>query len=489
MKFKGTLILLLIFAVVGAMAYYYDYKGGPQRESREKAAKGLLTLDKAKVKELRLHYPDKEIVGVREKESQWKITAPIAAVGDGAEWERVVANLSDLEKEKVLAESPADLKPFGLDPPVLKVSVSTTDGKTFEAHFGIPNPTGSSVYAKLPNGKEVVLVPSTTYQGIKKDLLDLRDRSLLRFKEFDVYSLNLKNANGSYKLLNVNRNWEIKEPVTTKAEPAEVSALLNALSFTKVTEFIDYNVPTESEMGFDNPAIMVSLVEGKDGQGAGKVSDQAERPCELWVGAAKEIKGAHYYYAKDTARKDIMLIDQTVFTKLNRSLTELRSKELVFFHRYEVDGIDLKSEKESLSLRKDKTQWFLGTAPAARPMPAQESVPSAAEARPKVKSDQIVAMLNALESFKVTEFVDRPGALGTYGLEKPRVEVVLWKGEDRLAQVHFGRAAKPSMKQAEDQRFCYMNVTGEAYVKIVNLEVMSPFNVSRSEIIETEVKP
>lgn len=484
MKFKGTLILLLLLGIVGSFAYFYEYKGGARREETEKASKRLIGLDKAKVKEVRLEYPDKTIVGVREGEGRWKITAPIATAADGSEWDKLVTNLADLEKEKVLEESPADLKPFGLDSPVLKVSVALEGGALVQIFFGFPNPTGSLIYAKVPNKKEVVLVPNTTYQGVKKDLLDLRERSLVKFNEFNTVDLQLTNSHGAFTLERVDRAWQIKAPVSARAEASEVSSILNTLSFTKVSDFVDYNPPTESEMGLDRPRIDVSFTERKEGEGAGASAVSRHR---FVIGASRKGGGSELYYARDPDRKDILLVDRQVVDKLDRALFDLRVKEIASFQRFEVDGMDINSGKESLVLRKDKSQWYLGPAPAVKDAGGDGKAP--ADPRPKVKSDKVVAMFNALESYKVTEFIDRSAGLSVYGLEKPRLEVVLWKGEDRLAQLLFGNDARPSAKQAGGQRFVYLSVKGEPYVKIVNKEVFDSFKVLRSDLLETEPKP
>src|SRR5262249_43961468 len=156
-------------------------------------------------------------------------------------------------------------------------------GKTAQVFFGFANPTGSSIYAKVPDKKEVVLVPNVTHQGIKKELLDLRERSLLKFNEFGADTLSLKNSHGAFTLKRVDNVWEIKEPVATRAEAPEVSAILNALSFTKVNDFVDYNLPTEAEMGFDKPLIAVTVTDSKGGDGAAKEAQGTTH--QLLIGA------------------------------------------------------------------------------------------------------------------------------------------------------------------------------------------------------------
>jgi hypothetical protein len=479
MRFKGTIILLLILAAFGGFVYYYEVKGGKQRQEKEEAAKKLLGVDKDKITEISLIYSDKTITGVRKHSHHWLITQPFETEANDEEWERITTNLADLQKEKVLDEHPKDLKDYGLEPPALKAVVKS-DGRSTEVHFGQENPTGASVYAKLPGKPEVVLAPATAFNAIKKNLSDLREQGILRFNEFDAKEIRLKNPQGEFALVKDGRGWKLTAPVDSKAEHAEVTTILNALSLDKVKEYLDSNPPSEKEARLDQPTMDVTVFEDKEKKeekGQEGAPAKSERIKErLLVGRRKD---NDRYYAKDESRKEIFLIDKTVFDKLNKSLFDLRDKSILSFRRGDIDAIEISSGKGKLILKKEQADWLIKE-------PGAEGASGGSEGKQKAQFSKVVALFETLEKNKVKDFIDRPAALTGYGLEKPKVEVTFKKGDEVLAQFAFGSDARPTRKLDEKGPFCYFKNKSENDVKIISKEVLEKFAVSKTDLIQPE---
>src|SRR5216117_2979086 len=188
MRFKGTLVLLLLCASFGGFLYFYEIKGGEKREKAKQEEKQLWKVESGAIQQIELLYPDQRVTGVRTGEKQWKIAFPRELEADSEEFNRLASSAADISRESVVEANAADLSQFGLQPAEISLQFKTKDGKEYKVRFGRNNPTGNSTYAALEGKNEVFLVPSYTTSGFKKKLEDLRNHSILSFDQFDVQS-------------------------------------------------------------------------------------------------------------------------------------------------------------------------------------------------------------------------------------------------------------------------------------------------------------
>src|SRR5262249_25159759 len=88
----------------------------------------------------------------------------------------------------------------------------------------------------------------------------------------------------------------------------------------------------------------------------------------------------------------------------------------------------------------------------------------------KVQWDKVSGMLNALDFEKAKDIIDAPKALSMYGVDKPKIEVVLRQGSNELVRVAFGNDSK--MPEG-----IYVKTSASAAVKVVSKDVFDKFNV------------
>jgi hypothetical protein len=128
MRFKGTLLLLLICLGVGGFLYFYEIKGGDQRTKAKEGEKVVWKVPAGDVQQIELISPADHITSVRAGENQWRITAPRALDADSEELNRLVSSASDISREDIIEENATDLARFGLEPPQSTVAIKTKDG-------------------------------------------------------------------------------------------------------------------------------------------------------------------------------------------------------------------------------------------------------------------------------------------------------------------------------------------------------------------------
>ena len=176
MRFRGTLILLAVCIAFGGYLYFYEIKGGEQREKAKQEENRLWKVDASSIQEINLTFPDRQIASVRSGDKGWKITAPRPLEADSGELDRLASSAADMSRESVIEQKAADLARFGLNPAQVTLEFKTKDGKEHKIRLGSANPTGSSTYATLEGSNEVFVVANSVASTFNKKLDDLRNR-------------------------------------------------------------------------------------------------------------------------------------------------------------------------------------------------------------------------------------------------------------------------------------------------------------------------
>ena len=448
MKFKGTTVLFILFVAIGSYVYLTEYRGREERQKQAEAKKKAVQVEQKDIKEISLIYPNRSITGVKTAEKQWQITSPAAVEADSEEWEQLAANFARVEREDTVAENAQDLTPFGLKEPPLKVDAKLADGKTVEVLFGSDNPKKISSYAKLGGSNDVFLTPSSSKNLFTKTLSDLRNKKVLDFEADDIDTVRVLEANKELELQKSGDNWQIKKPIDTKADNGDVSSFISSVRFARASSFPENPVDARTA-SLDPPAIRITLHDGK-----------AKADRVLLIGGTPE---AGKYYARDASRDVIFIIDKEIPEKARRPIFDWRDKSITRLEREKIEEVEIQHGSDKFSLKKVGSDWKL---PDGR----------------KLQWDKISAILNTLEFEKAKDIVDTPKALSSYGLDKPRAEVVFRQGSNELQRLAFGADSK-------NPDGVYARTSDSPAVKVVSKSVFDNFNLKAEDLVETPPPP
>ena len=238
MRFKGTLILLLVCIGIGCFIYFYEIEGGEKREKAKEDEKRFWLLEGKDIQQIELSPPAGKILAVRKNEQEWAIEAPPRTLeADSEELNRLADRAAEIKFQSVLEESATDPAKFGLDPALSSLKIKTAEEKEHEIFFGEKNPSGNSIYARVSGRNEIFLVPSSTSDTFDKKLDDLRDHSILRFEQPEVQTLTIKNQKGDIHLVkDSDDRWWIEGKHRIAADSPGIRGILNALSLDKIPE-------------------------------------------------------------------------------------------------------------------------------------------------------------------------------------------------------------------------------------------------------------
>ncbi len=469
MRFKGTLILLILCVATGAYLYFYEIRGGERREKAKQEKSQVWQLEAKDIQQIDVQVGGEHIAAARKNESEWEIKLPKLLEADSSELNRLANSASRIQKEAIVDQEATDLAKFGLDPAKITLSLTTKNGKQYKINFGNSNPTGTSSYAMLPGSKTVFLVPSAVANVFDKKLDDLRNHTILSFEQPQVQTLNIKTSKGNINLVkDSNDQWWFDSIRTVAADSPQVRGVLNALCYGRIKEFLEGDPEDYSDLGLEKPLVEVSLTYGKDkaikhlliGNPKSRIRKKGEKQTQSDSRKAsektEESSASEIYLAKDASRSDLFFVEKEVVEKLSKSRSDLREKALATFQRWDIDFISLTNSKGTYVFTKSGGEWFLGTA------------------KKKAKWDAVNGILDALEK-PVKEFLEKPAAPSNYGLDKPPIRVVLKQGNEAIVECSLGNKTKTGV---------YAQVKGDPAVKIADPESLEKLDISESDLVE-----
>lgn len=451
MGFRTTIVALVLAIALGAFVYFYEVKGGKARREATEQAKKVFVFKEDQIKSISIIRPDTSVVCTKVGEGRWKIAHPIETDADKNTLETLVRSLKNAKVDRVVADSTANLADFGLATPPIKLFVQLKEGALDTLCLGDKSPTSSYVFAKKAGESTVFTTRPTLFNSADKNLFDLRDkRVLLGFEKDEVEKLELERGESTIVVSKAGADWQMDEPLQTRADKGAVSQILNKLNNGRAKAFVVEKAESLAPYGLDKPEIMATLWLGEN---------KAQK--QLKIGAMKE---PNRYYAMDTSRDPVFLVDSTFVRDLSKDVFDLRDKKVVHFDRNRVDRIELFYPDSSIVCQKDTSNIWRVTAPVVQ----------------KMKSWKASGLLSDLETLKAEQFVtEKAEDLSSYGLDEPQIVAKLWEKNDLLAQVSLGRKKWSQV---------YAKVKGKDEVYLVKDWILERLSPKVTDLVEEETK-
>jgi hypothetical protein len=321
-----VLVALAVAGAIGGAALWVGKDTKKQAEQKEKSAKLFDGLDKAKVRSVKL-MRDGKVVALAARESAtspWKIQEPVQADADAAQIDAMVNGLADLKQKSELGE--VDTAQYGLDKPKAAVTVKTEDGKELSAEFGESNPFDASVYMRKGGEKTVRIADGYAKAPFEKQLLDLRDKRVLRIAEgAQVQRIEVTGTTPSYVLEKDGQSWKLEAPQAEAADTGTADRIVNALRALRGTaiaaESADAALLKQDGLAPPKIGVQVSLTAP-----GGNVVKQT-----LLLGQPGPQKGsvAVKTYAKRDDASAVYEVDQQILKDLQKDIFDLQDKMLV----------------------------------------------------------------------------------------------------------------------------------------------------------------
>lgn len=365
--------------------------------------KRVLDFEKDEVNKIILRRGKESIVCSKSLD-EWMLEKPIQVRADGDEIDGMVRTLHGAETKDFVAEEPEGLEEYGLKPPELEVDLFTGEKNGIKS-LSVGKRAGETYYAKDASRKTIFTVDSSLVSKLRKEAIDLRDKSILAVKPYKVQQIRLQVE--EFKLLcrkDTTGTWQILEPIQARADESEINDLLWALEDLKAEEFVS-DAPQElTPYGLAVPRAQIEI--------------WVERDSTSQMLSVGREKGENVYVKNRTA-PSVYLVNAEILEEVEKDLTDFRDKKVLHFYTYQVKELEITHGNESISWKKDSQGHW------------KETSGQRAE-----KSD-VTELLSDLQSLKAEEFIDDDSSdLTRYGLAGPQY-IVRLQFEEKPSQVLF----------------------------------------------------
>lgn len=323
MKNRGLLVAVVLLALLAGGLYWSNKKQKAEaaKPSTDTSLK-ILTVPEDQIREVRLKKTGADTTVLRKgDDGKWQIVEPKPLRADQDSVTSLVNSLASLNGDKLVEEKAADLSAYGLNTPILDVTVVKKDGKSQDVYIGDDTPTGSGAYVKLASDPRVYTIYSYTKTGLDKTSTDLRDKRLLTFDQDKLTRVDLQQAKGETIEFGKNNqnDWQILKPKPLRADGSQVEDLIRKLKDAKMDNTVSADDAKKAAAAFATGA-KVAVATVADANGTQQI----------------EVHEVHKdkdktYYAKSSALDGVYKVTADLGDGLDKKLDDFRNKKLFDF--------------------------------------------------------------------------------------------------------------------------------------------------------------
>jgi hypothetical protein len=379
-----------------------------QRVIREETAKKVFHLKETDISDLSL-VRGKDEVRLAKKDRIWRLTAPLDTKADQTVVDSLLTTVARLRKERDLGEE-KDLKAFGLDKPGLVVKF-TAQGKAHHLAIGAKAPGDQNYYVQRDGDPHLLTISKGSRDSLDRQLLALRDKSLLTFISGEVTGLTVKTPKTTVVLTKSGPlawRWQGRPDFRVRGD--RVEKLLRDLNLARAKNFLE---PT--------PKHLAALGLVPDHRTEITVASPAGKQT-LWLGAKK----GDAAYAREGPEGPVVLVDPALADEVTKTLASLEDRRLWPGDIAAVRQVAWGPPGKTWTARKDQKGWEItGPEKAATQLPGVRLEMALWDLQ-KLEGEKIPAPAGAAAPAFVLELKDEAG--------KPllHLEEAGTRGKDRL---------------------------------------------------------
>ena len=310
-KFSGTLVALVIFAILLGGVLYYDSqkKAGESSTASEKVFPGVKPDD---ILSIEITYPG-DTVSLEKTDGKWYVA------GDGKKYradseavEDIVKDLTEMEADRIVSTDETGLDEFGFVESKREFSMATGD-LDYPVIIGDKSPVGSGIYIYDLGEGRVILVKDHYLWGILNGSPEgFRDRNLAAFDKgavdrivvrAGVFSIELRKEKGTW----VQSGAESPRPIDQK----KVDELLSSFAGLKASDFVDDEPESLGEYGLDQPTVEAGFF----GEGVSET---------IFFGKRKDEDN---FYVKTSSGEEVYAVPKEHFGILPKNLDQIAASK------------------------------------------------------------------------------------------------------------------------------------------------------------------
>jgi hypothetical protein len=409
MKWKTTLVLLVITAAVFAYMYFVERKVPGTQEAIRQAGK-VVNFDREKVDGIAIQNGDDKIE-MRRHDNKWRLETPIKDQADNSAVENLLLDLESWQKDATISakEIEADknkLGEFGLNKTKLRLKL-IGPGAPPQILFGKDAALEGKMYVRFENSKATFLASQSVRKDIEKKPEDFRDKKLTDLIMAQVVRVVLKTAAGEMELQKKGDHWDIMKPLRARGDDQKIADLIAQVTTAHIEQFVADDRGDLHPYGLAEPRGAITLFTENDKPAGRTDSSHGEQGQMLQVGSVPE-KNKDQVYVRFSPRGFVYTLPKKIEELLNTKPDDLRDRHLVRFDTKILDRltVDAPGKGKTVLARKGE-DWTIAN---------KNNAPA--------NSGEVRRLIDTLQNEQVTRFVENVASnLPKYGLDKPQLQL------------------------------------------------------------------
>ena len=403
---------MIVALGLGLYLWLVELPAERKRVEAETTAKKLVDFQEDDIQGFTISSSRGEIEVARE-DGRWTIRKPKPMEADATAVGDFLRTLMLAQVTRVVDDTAADLKAYGLETPSLTVSLRLASG-TQTVRVGDAGPLTATLYAKRDDSPKVLLTTLAGRDLLTKSIQEFRRKRVLPFNRLQVTRVKIAGPRETVVLYREGEAekamWKIKAPIETAADQPEVRSLLFALEDLKAQAFIDD--PKEraaKRAALGKPLATITLREG-----------ETDRTVSLFLDPRDNTAA----FAESASQEPLYRITPATAKDLAKGLFDLRGKQLIAAEPDQVRTLVIKTGGQEYSLSREGSDWLVDGDPKAKADAARVNM--------------FVTRAVRLQAEKIV--TEKPTDLKPYGLASPTAELIAAGEQGKLlGRIAFGR--------------------------------------------------
>lgn len=272
------------------------------------------------VEQLILDYKDRSLGLERVSEEEWRLIKPVEAKADKYNCDDLLRVVEQLEAKDFLEKEEGKTdEDYGLAKPQIRVTVGLKDDKKQVVLLGKKKEDAAEevVYAKVEGRDEILLADASAITDLQKDMMDLRETSMVSMSTSDVERLTV-NYKGTTYVLNKKESedggtdWLMEQPQEGEAEYSAVDDIVWAATGLAAEKFVVEHPTSLKPFGLDKPQATITL-------------DGDKQSVTITIGKAGGEEGQ--VHARSSEQEAVALVNDDILEDLPEKPEDLLKKE------------------------------------------------------------------------------------------------------------------------------------------------------------------
>lgn len=356
MKFKTTIILFILAALVFGYIWYID-RFKPSTEEKKQVEKRVFTgFEPPQITRITAHVAERQnstgaiirtdTFDIVNELDGWKLVEPVNFPADTPTIMQLLDAVKKLDNKGIITGDDytlLDKELAGLTTPDI-IATFYTPSTSYTINVGLNDPVGWNVYLQKPD-EDAVYIARNSFKDILTMKLndmdnDIRRRAIFDISKFRINSLIIEHPDETIELRrDDNLMWQLTQPVQDYAETPIIADLLDATENLRVDSFVD------SPANFGQPRLTLTVVSGTASQ---RLIVGNESPYEFYT----------RYLARRSEYQQYITIAEKDIEPFMHPGKWYRAKELVIFNQFEKpEALTQTVNDDSITFEKDENSW------------------------------------------------------------------------------------------------------------------------------------